>query len=120
VYLDKGGHRRDSARRRWWDESARTLRDIAEIPVGTEDQEGGLFAPLPETPVLDASEYAYAGDVPVIVGHYWKSGTPAVLGPKAACVDRPAAQDVVVDVQSTDGIEPRAMPGEPCDTPGSY
>ena len=33
VYLDKGGHRRNKARRRWWDESARTLRDIAEIPV---------------------------------------------------------------------------------------
>jgi hypothetical protein len=107
VYLDKGGHRRDSARRRWWDESARTLRDIAEIPVGTEDQEGGLFAPLPETPVVDASEYAYAGDVPGITGS--RARQP--------CLDRrphvstgPRAQDVVVDAQSTDGIEPRAMP----------
>jgi hypothetical protein len=92
VYLDKGGDRRGKARRRWWDESARTLRDIAEIPVGTEDPEGGLFAPLPETPVLDAIEHAYAGDAPVIVGHYWKSGTPAVLGPKAACVDYSAGK----------------------------
>ncbi len=92
VYLDKGGHRRNKARRRWWDESARTLRDIAEIPDGTEDPEGGLFAPLPETPVLDAIEHAYAGDAPVIVGHYWKSGTPAVLGPKAACVDYSAGK----------------------------
>ena len=61
-------------------------------PARTEDPEGGLFAPLPETPVLDASEHAYAGNAPVIVGHYWKSGTPAVLGPKAACVDYSAGK----------------------------
>lgn len=87
AYNDGGGNRREKARRRWWDDSADTLREVARIPGGTTDSAGGLFAPLPETPVPDALEHAYTGDVPVIVGHYWETGTPTRLGPRAACVD---------------------------------
>jgi hypothetical protein len=92
AYLDGGGNRRQSARRRWWDESAYTLRDIAQIPPGTTDPDGGPFEPLPKTPVPDAREHAYTGRVPVIVGHYWETGTPTVLGPRAACVDYSAGK----------------------------
>lgn len=92
AYLDKGGHRRNSARRRWWDESARTLRGIAQIPPGTTDPSGSPFPPLPETPIAGAREHAYTGGVPVIVGHYWETGTPTILGPNAACVDYSAGK----------------------------
>ena len=92
AYLDKGGHRRDKARRRWWDKSARTLRDIAQIPPGTTGLSHSPFPPLPETPIPDAREHAYTGGVPVIVGHYWETGTPTVLGVRAACVDYSAGK----------------------------
>jgi hypothetical protein len=92
VYLDKGGHRRNKARRRWWDESARTLRDIAQIPPGTTDLSHSPFLLLPETPTPNAREHAYTGDIPVIVGHYWETGTPTVLGVRAACVDYSAGK----------------------------
>ena len=34
----------------------------------------------------------YADDVPVIVGHYWRTGTPTVISTKVACVDYSAAK----------------------------
>jgi hypothetical protein len=88
VYLDKGGHRRSRARRRWWDASATTLRAAALIPGGTTEVDGKTpFAPLAETPLDGDDSFAYDGDVPVIVGHYWETGTPTTLTDKAACVD---------------------------------
>ena len=58
---------------------------------------GHPHPPLPDTSVSDALEHAYTGDAPVIVGHYWESGTPTRLGPKAACVDYSAGKGGPLD-----------------------
>jgi hypothetical protein len=92
VYLDKGGHERRHARQQWWKADAKTLRDVALIPTNTKGQDGEPFSSLPETPLDDVDRTTDTDDVPVIVGHYWENGTPAVLGPKAACVDHSAGR----------------------------
>lgn len=92
VYLDKGGHPRYQARRRWWDPNASTLRTAALIPGGTLDEDGSPFAPLPDTPLTADELRDFGSDVPVIVGHYWETGRPARLAPKAACVDYSAGK----------------------------
>ncbi len=91
MYLDKGGHERRQARRRWWAPTATTLRSAALIPGGTNGTDGEPFPDLPDEP-LDGVSHAYTGDVPVIVGHYWETGTPTVYGPKVACVDYSAGK----------------------------
>jgi hypothetical protein len=54
-----------------------TLHGKRDLPLGE----------LPDKP-LDGREIPrYTAEVPVIVGHYWQTGTPTLLGPKAACVD---------------------------------
>lgn len=92
VYLDKGGHERRKARLRWWASDATTLRQAALIPTGTTGVDGELFATLPDTPVPNAGAHLYTDHVPVIVGHYWETGMPHVLGRKAACVDYSAGR----------------------------
>ena len=91
IYNDKGGHERRAARRRWWDPTATTLRSAALIPDGTLGTDGTPFPELPDEPLDDVS-HVYTGDVPVIVGHYWETGTPKVLGPRVACVDYSAGK----------------------------
>lgn len=91
VYLDKGGDERRHARRRWWDPDATTLRLAALIPEGTNGTDGKPFPTLPDDP-LDNVEHVYEGGVPVIVGHYWETGTPKRYGPKVACVDYSAGK----------------------------
>ena len=91
-YLDKEGNERSDARIRWWDTSATTLRELAEIPPGSLKPGGELFPPLPNRPDESATRFRYAGDVPVFFGHYWFNGTPRVASPLAACVDYSAVQ----------------------------
>jgi len=85
VYLDKGGHPRGRARRRWWDHEAATLRQAALIPTGSKSPDRQPFPDLPETPI-DRSD-AYADDIPVVVGHYWCTGPVERYSPLVACVD---------------------------------
>lgn len=87
-YLDKDGHSRDAARLRWWNGTATTLADLAEISstFTTEDHQ-----PYPALPAIDvAQDYVYEGQVPVFYGHYWRQGEPQHLQDwtdYAACVD---------------------------------
>jgi hypothetical protein len=83
-YRDKETKWRTKARFRWWRPDATTLRDAAEIPANA-----GLE--LPNDPI-DPPVPPYAGDVPVIIGHYWRTGTPEVITPKVACVDYSAVK----------------------------
>ena len=57
------------------------------------------FAPsdLPHLPVhAESRSYVYDGDVPVLFGHYWRTGTPAHLEDwtaRTACLDFSAVRD---------------------------
>lgn len=91
-YFDKEHHWRERARYRWWDPSAETIRAAAVIPENSTGRDGRPMLDLPDDPIADRIE-AYDGDVPVIVGHYWESGEPAVWDPKVACVDYSVAKE---------------------------
>jgi hypothetical protein len=84
-FLDPGGVERTRVRLRWWDATARTYRE-AGIANGAQAQD------LPDLPIPPASQGGYAGDKPVLFGHYWESGTPRVQSPSAACVDYSACK----------------------------
>lgn len=87
-YADKDGHCRDKARLRWWDPAATTLAAAAEIPGGATACDGSPFGPLPDTPIDRDAVPRPALDVPVLYGHYWRSGTePTLDNPRAACLD---------------------------------
>jgi hypothetical protein len=77
-FRDKDGHERHEARIRWWDSTATTFRQAA---LGMEGRE----ADLPDDPI--PSGFSYDKPQPVLFGHYWMSGTPAVLAPHASCLD---------------------------------
>ncbi len=78
-YYDKEGTRRTRARYRWWDPRATTLRAAVEVP-------SGALPELPDDPITPPVP-PYDDDVPVIVGHYWRTGTPDVISERVACVD---------------------------------
>lgn len=86
-YVDKDGHRRKEARLRWWDPDATTLATACEIPSGVTAPDGGVFGPLSDRLLDDEDIRCPPIDVPVFYGHYWRSGTPAIDGPKSACLD---------------------------------
>ncbi|GAB5898432.1 metallophosphoesterase [Mycolicibacterium mageritense] len=76
-YKDKDGHPRGSARMRWWNSDARTLRDIAEMGGNYTTESGEPYPLLPELDVVgDPQSYVYTGQVPVFYGHYWRHGSP--------------------------------------------
>jgi hypothetical protein len=78
FFKDKSGHTRHEARLRWWDPGATTLRKAA---LGMEGKEEDL----PDLPVT--TDYHYAETIPVLFGHYWLQGMPALSSDYAACLD---------------------------------
>ncbi|WP_046115562.1 metallophosphoesterase [Aquincola tertiaricarbonis] len=84
-FLDHGGHARDAVRVRWWQPEGRSYRDMALVQ---EDQRHAI----PDLP-LAAPVVSDHGSVPTFIGHYWMTGTPAVLTPTVACVDYSAGRD---------------------------
>ena len=87
AYLDKGGHRRDEARVRWWDRSATTMRSLAEIASSFTTEDKRPYPELPDTPYPEAEQFRYDGEVPVVFGHYWRRWGEPLVQPTAACVD---------------------------------
>lgn len=91
AYRDKGGHLRDSARVRWWNDGATTLRDVAEMGGTLTTEDGAPYPQLPDIEVSGAHRsHVYAEKVPVIYGHYWRQGAPEHLHDwtdYTACVD---------------------------------
>lgn len=87
-YLDKDGHQRSSSRLRWWSTGS-TLRELAEITITFTTPDGALYPELPSTAV-ENDDYAYRGEIPVVYGHYWRTGTPQYgldWTERTACVD---------------------------------
>ena len=85
-YVDKDGNERHEARYRWWDPAATTLRAAAEIPSDAQTLD------LPDDALDTGALARYSGDIPVIHGHYWRTGEPKVTSPKIACVDYSAGK----------------------------
>lgn len=87
-YLDKDGHSRGAARLRWWNETATTLADLAEMSSTFTAEDHRPYPALPAVEV--AQDYVYEGKVPVFYGHYWRQGSPRHLHDwtdYTACVD---------------------------------
>ena len=51
----------------------------------------GLESDLPDEPV--PMDFFYTDTVPVLFGHYWMKGEPAILQPFASCLDFSVASD---------------------------
>ncbi|WP_369830590.1 metallophosphoesterase [Mycobacterium sp. ACS1612] len=95
-FIDWGGDLRNEARVRWWDDSAASLRDIAELGGDFTTEDGDPYPALPETAVPeDYRSFVYTDDVPVFYGHYWRDGSPTHRQDwtgRTACVDFSAAK----------------------------
>ena len=92
AYLDKGGHERRRARWSWWDPAASSLRSGAFIPRDARTRDGHPFPELPDDGIEGDLPPRYAESTPVIFGHYWWTGRPAVFSPTLACVDYSVAR----------------------------
>jgi hypothetical protein len=81
TFTDPNGVTRNNMRIRWWDNKATTYKtafmgaacDIEHINDTDIDTEHLI--------IYDESE------VPLLIGHYWMQGEPALLAPNIACVD---------------------------------
>lgn len=85
-FEDKEGKKRHEVRVRWWRPDARTFRDAAIVPPGSEGQVPN--APLP----TEWTGHEYSGS-PVLFGHYWFSGVPEVISRQFACLDYSVAKN---------------------------
>lgn len=84
--VDKEGHRHPDARLAVWRHGARRLRDMAIVPVGSEDA----------VPDIDVPAEYRLGEVkgaPILFGHHWFNGPVKLESPKVACLDWSAARD---------------------------
>lgn len=84
-FRDKEGHVRRRVRTRWWDSEARTYRQTAILKDSEREA-------LPDELVPDHFRIGHYGTTPIFVGHYWLTGSPALLSDKAACVDYSVAK----------------------------
>ncbi len=80
TFTDKSGKVREQVRVRWWQKDLSTYRKAAIGPSG--DLESIPDVPLP----AEWRAHPYSGP-PVLFGHYWFAGTPAVISPQFACLD---------------------------------
>jgi hypothetical protein len=83
-FLDKGGHKRQDVRLRWWDPGATTFRRAA---IGMDDRLEEL--PDVELPI----DFRYLERTPVLFGHYWMEGEPTITFPTVACLDFSVAKN---------------------------
>lgn len=89
-YFDYDRIPRHKARFRWWRHDPDRLADAVKIPGGVTTASHEPYQ-LPDVPF--SSEISpYSGDIPVIFGHYWETGTPMIKTDRTACVDYSAAK----------------------------
>jgi hypothetical protein len=77
-FLDKGGHKRQEVRLRWWDPHATTFKQAA---IGLDDS----LEELPDVKL--PTDFRYLESTPVLFGHYWMPGEPTITNTAAACLD---------------------------------
>lgn len=85
CFSDAEGNRRTASRICWWNTKATNLRELVCMPRSQLDA-------IPALPI-DQAPKGYDGQLPVVFGHYWMTGTPGVLSGKLCCVDFSAAHD---------------------------
>jgi hypothetical protein len=79
-YADRGGKVRHEIRVRWWQDDLSTYRKAAIGPLAD-------MSMIPDVPMpQDWNAHPYAGP-PVLFGHYWFTGKPAVISRQFACLD---------------------------------
>ena len=86
-YLDKGGHRRRSARYAWWSDAPPTYANRLVLPPNTTTWDGTPHPGFPDTAIPPPLPTQELERTPTIVGHYWFTGTPTVIDEHTACVD---------------------------------
>lgn len=82
TFYDKDHVLRQKTRVKWWLQGDASWRELV---IGDD-----VARQLPATPSGIARK-GYMGSMPVFIGHYWLTGTPACLAPNVACVDYSAA-----------------------------
>ena len=86
-FLDQYGHSRSKIRTQWWRSGDDlTCKDVALAPVS-------IIKQLPHEKIGANVLPGYDCLKPVFVGHYWMSGTPALLTEHVACLDYSVAGD---------------------------
>jgi len=97
-FKDKEGKVRTEIRVRWWQEDLSTYRTAA---IGPPSE----MQTIPDEPMpAEWKGYRYSGP-PVLFGHYWFTGRPAVISPRFACLDYSAARDGPLVAYRWDGEE---------------
>ncbi len=91
-YLDPGGRPRHRARYCWWDPEADQLDRAVVLPATPKGADGEAYGKLPSTPI-EPPVPPYTDAIPVVYGHYWRTGTPVVSSDRTACVDYSAGRD---------------------------
>jgi len=84
-FLDEDGHERRRVRTRWWDGAATTYRAAALV-------DDTLRSALPDDSIPVPARADFPADKPIFIGHYWLTGTPALLSDTVACVDYSVAK----------------------------
>jgi Calcineurin-like phosphoesterase len=84
-FQDKEGKVRHNVRVRWWLPTVGTFREAAIVPPGNEER-------VPDVPLpAEWKGHPYSGP-PVLFGHYWFTGAPAVISERFACLDYSVAK----------------------------
>ena len=99
-YLDKEGTRRHRTRIRWWLDPSAPITTMAELAMPPADRKLGH---LPITTRQRAKLPGYHGELPVFVGHYWFTGSPAPVTPHVACLDYSVARGGLLCAYRFDG-----------------
>ena len=85
-FRDKEGKARYQVRVRWWQDDLSTYQKAA---IGPRDE----IAKIPNDPLPpEWRNHPYHGP-PVLFGHYWFTGKPAVISQRFACLDYSAARE---------------------------
>jgi len=86
TFQDSEGKPRHEVRVKWWQDDLSTYRQAAIGPPGDMD----LVPDLPMPAGWATQQYA---GPPVLFGHYWFTGRPAVISKQFACLDYSAARE---------------------------
>jgi hypothetical protein len=93
FYKDKNEQIREDARYRWWSAGPTTFRNRAELPSDSRTASDQPHPGFPDTEIPPPLPVDVYNGPPVIYGHYWQTGTPALTSTNTACVDYSAGKD---------------------------